>query len=148
MFSCIGICTINAAKLQIEFKGFLAAVSQAVALVFDHVLIEMDQSSSSLTPEAALPAAASEPGSAKASDIPRDSKSPRGHGTTNAALKLLDDLCMMATGDALPHARPLLPRPALTVANHLYLHCNQDVAMCDCQVFVYAPYIAAQDGSF
>ena len=31
-------------------------------------------------------------------DTPRSSKSPRGHAATIAALKLLDDLCMMATG--------------------------------------------------
>lgn len=71
---------------------------QAVALVFDHVLVEMQQPSSSVTAEPASPIGASEPGSAKPSDTP----TARGHGTTNAALKLLDDLCMMATGD-LPH---------------------------------------------
>ena len=42
---------------------------------------------------------ASEPGSGEGPDTPkRGSKSLTGHGTTNAALKLLDDLCMMATG--------------------------------------------------
>ena len=68
---------------------------QAVALVFDHVLVEMQQSSSSMTAEPASPIGASESGNAKGPDTP----TARGHGTTNAALKLLDDLCMMATGD-------------------------------------------------
>lgn len=68
---------------------------QAVALVFDHVLVEMQQPTSSMTAEPASPIGASEPGSAKGLDTPN----ARGHGTTNAALKLLDDLCMMATGD-------------------------------------------------
>ena len=70
---------------------------QAVALVFDHVLVEMQQSSSSMTAEPAPPIGASEAGSAKGPETP----TARGHGTTNAALKLLDDLCMMATGNML-----------------------------------------------
>ena len=70
---------------------------QAVALVFDHVLVEMDQNGNATLAEPAAPTAM-DPGKAKASDTPRASTSPRGHGTTNAALKLLDDLCMMATG--------------------------------------------------
>lgn len=73
------------------------AVLQAVALVFDHVLVEMQQSSSSMVAEPASPIGPSEPGSAKVADTP----TARGHGTTNAAVKLLDDLCMMATGDVL-----------------------------------------------
>lgn len=75
----------------------LANTLQAVALVFDHVLVEMQQSSSSMTAEPASPAGASESGNAKGPDTP----TARGHGTTNAALKLLDDLCMMATGNIL-----------------------------------------------
>ena len=71
---------------------------QAVALVFDHVLVEMEQMGSSSLLETALPAP-SEPSSAKGPETPRGSKSPRGNGTANAALKLLDDLCMMATGE-------------------------------------------------
>ena len=73
------------------------AVLQAVALVFDHVLVEMHQSSSSMAVEPASPIGASDSGSAKGPDTP----TARGHGTTNAAVKLLDDLCMMATGDML-----------------------------------------------
>lgn len=75
----------------------MSAVLQAVALVFDHVLVEMHQSSSSIAVEPSSPIGASEAGSAKGADTP----TARGHGTTNAALKLLDDLCMMATGDML-----------------------------------------------
>lgn len=75
----------------------MTAMLQAVALVFDHVLVEMHQSSSSIAAEPASPLGASEPGSAKGADTP----TARGHGTTNAAVKLLDDLCMMATGDML-----------------------------------------------
>ncbi len=77
---------------------------QAVALVFDHVLVEMEQMGSNSLLETALPAP-SEPSSAKGPETPRGSKSPRGHGTTNAALKLLDDLCMMATGDLALHPK-------------------------------------------
>lgn len=75
----------------------MTAVLQAVALVFDHVLVEMQQSSSSTAAEPPPPIGASDPGSAKGADTP----TARGHGTTNAAVKLLDDLCMMATGDVL-----------------------------------------------
>ena len=74
---------------------------QAVALVFDHVLVEMEQMGSSSLLET-VPAPG-EPSSARGPETPRGSKSPRGHGTTNAALKLLDDLCMMATGDLSMH---------------------------------------------
>lgn len=73
----------------------MAYVLQAVALVFDHVLVEMQQSLGSMTAEPASPTGASEHGSAKGPETP----TARGHGTTNAALKLLDDLCMMATGN-------------------------------------------------
>ena len=73
----------------------LIYILQAVALVFDHVLVEMQQSSSSMIAEPASPSGASQPGSAKGPETP----TARGHGTTNAALKLLDDLCMMATGN-------------------------------------------------
>ena len=72
-------------------------ILQAVALVFDHVLVEMQQSSSSMIADPASPLGTSDPSSAKGSDTP----TARGHGTTNAALKLLDDLCMMATGNVL-----------------------------------------------
>ena len=119
-------------KSEHKIQAVHAAVSQAVALVFDHVLTGMDQSSSGPAAEAALPAVASEPGSAKASDIPRDSKSPRGHGTTNAALKLLDDLCMMATGDALAYAGSSLPCPVMSFFDLYRVH---DVAMHGCQRF-------------
>ncbi|DBA68408.1 TPA: hypothetical protein ACH3X2_013711 [Trebouxia sp. C0005] len=90
-----------------------ATVRQAVALVFDHVLVEMEQMGSSSLIETASPAL-SEPGSAKGPETPKGSKSPRGHGTTNAALKLLDDLCMMATaseGMLKWLKAPTLPRP-------------------------------------
>ena len=76
-----------------------AALLQAVALVFDHVLVETEQAPAGAAAEP-VAVGSTEAGSAKASDTPRGSKSPHGHGTTNAALKLLDDLCMMATGDA------------------------------------------------
>ncbi len=88
---------------------------QAVALVFDHVLVEMEQMGSSSLLEAALPAP-SEPSSAKAPETPKGSKSPRGHGTTNAALKLLDDLCMMATGDLSMHPTVFISRQDLLIS--------------------------------
>ncbi len=87
---------------------------QAVALVFDHVLVEMEQMGSSSLLETALPAP-SEPSSAKGPESPRGSKSPRGHGTTNAALKLLDDLCMMATGDLSMHLTLFVSRQNLLI---------------------------------
>ena len=83
--------TVHASHLSMD------SVLQAVALVFDHVLVEMQQSSGSMIAEPASPPGASEPGSAKGPETP----TARGHGTTNAALKLLDDLCMMATGNML-----------------------------------------------
>jgi len=83
--------------LLFELHHAACSALQAVALVFDHVLVEMEQSGSSILAEPASPVA-SEAGSTKGTETPRGSKSPRGHGTTNAALKLLDDLCMMATG--------------------------------------------------
>lgn len=86
-------------RVSFYLSGLLQSLDclQAVALVFDHVLVEMEQSSDSILSEPASPLP-SDSGSSRGT--PRGSKSPRGHGTTNAALKLLDDLCMMATGDA------------------------------------------------
>ena len=99
---CSAILTMQ--RLWLHFLAEWLVCVQAVALVFDHVLVEMEQMGSSSLLETALPAP-SEPSSAKGAETPRGSKSPRGHGTTNAALKLLDDLCMMATGDLsiIPH---------------------------------------------
>ena len=107
----------------------MATVLQAVALVFDHVLAELQEpqqqpppqppartESAPITVSADDPAAASapplSPSAAEVADTPRSegplspgrrmsragSLSPRSSGPVNAALKLLDDLCMMATG--------------------------------------------------
>lgn len=98
---------------------------QAVALVFDHVLVEMEQMGSSSLIETASPAL-SEPGSAKGPETPKGSKSPRGHGTTNAALKLLDDLCMMATGDPSVHPTLFVSRQNLLISSR-----SAECAICE-----------------
>ena len=90
---------------------------QAVALVFDHVLLEAPPPAEAA--RAASPP--SEPGQEQADSVPsspaplqlslsqgrlssleraRSTGSPRLGGAVNAALKLLEDLCMMATGQA------------------------------------------------
>ena len=97
---CSAVVTVQ--HLWLHWLAEWLVCTQAVALVFDHVLVEMEQMGSSSLLETALPAP-SEPSSAKGPETPKASKSPRGHGTTNAALKLLDDLCMMATGDLSMH---------------------------------------------
>lgn len=112
----LGICfrlLANAKNTDSVTNTAAATVRQAVALVFDHVLVEMKQNGSTASTESASPVP-SNPGSVKATDTPRGSKSPRGNGTTNAALKLLDDLCMMATaseGMLKWLKAPALPRP-------------------------------------
>ena len=80
---------------------------QAVALVFEHVLTE---SSAHVQPGSKA--------SAKTDGVPitahadgshmvlqkSDSSLLAQHGAANAALKLLDELCMMATGEDMPTA--------------------------------------------
>ncbi len=72
--------------------------AQAVALVFDHI---------SLAPEEVHGGAGR--GGAPSPESPRDGPEGFPSGSANAALKLLDDLCLMA-GGALPMgARAVLP---------------------------------------
>jgi len=64
---------------------------QAVALVFEHVTV-----AGLPRPPKVAPASTSPPGDGGLT--PRHSGLLAEHGPANAALKLLDDLCMMATG--------------------------------------------------
>ncbi|KAK9810126.1 hypothetical protein WJX72_005196 [[Myrmecia] bisecta] len=109
-----------------------ATVRQAVALVFDHVEVQRDSGallSAGYAPTASCQTGegagdggpgtpcspASRQASPHASSTPRRSTgSPRFQGPTNAALKLLDDLCMMATANEAMLKwlkAPALPRP-------------------------------------
>jgi hypothetical protein len=65
---------------------------QAVALVFEHVTV-----AGLPRPPKVAPASTSPPGDGGLG-TPRHSGLLAEHGPANAALKLLDDLCMMATG--------------------------------------------------
>lgn len=69
--------------------------------MFDHVQTAMEHADGSRLLDS--PHSTMETGAAPNGDSPRGSKSPRGHAATIAALKLLDDLCMMATGLLLLH---------------------------------------------
>ena len=109
---CSAVVTVR--HLWLHLLAEWLVYTQAVALVFDHVLVEMEQMGSSSLLETALPAT-SEPSSAKGPETPKGSKSPRGHSTTNAALKLLDDLCMMATGDLSMHPTLFVARQDLLI---------------------------------
>lgn len=74
----------------------IMCVEQAVTLVFEHVLT--DSADSAQTAPVDASASAKVDSSSRAGPIRSDSTLLAEHGAANAALKLLDELCMMATG--------------------------------------------------
>lgn len=76
---------------------------QAVALVFDHVQTAMEGSTDKTQPLDSPHSIQKETNGAQDGETLKGSKPAQGHAATIAALKLLDDLCMMATGPLLTH---------------------------------------------
>lgn len=73
-------------QVTVKHRTVSGGHAQAVALVFEHVTT-------------VVPMRSSEPDAPGAQPLsPRHSGLLAEHGPANAALKLLDDLCMMATG--------------------------------------------------
>lgn len=90
----VQVQSVRAMKQQeaVKHRTVSAGHVQAVALVFEHVTTVAPTRSSEPDPPGAQPPLS-----------PRHSGLLAEHGPANAALKLLDDLCMMATG-ALPRS--------------------------------------------